>query len=911
MDSELPDGPRLHESSSFESLYSERSSGGAVAGLKRVNSESDIMSTNQNTTANWTCGLCQYENVSQKRVCVLCGTKRAQQSNTIAPTITKLLSATPLPPKLEQRSQQVSELSSRKGGLSLELEFDPPPNISRESGGGGGFWSLDQATNANTDQKEENPSSLVVVQDPSRSTSMHVEQPPSFKKTAANPITLELLDLSDPPVQEHSNLEQNTNTVPISNPPLSSSDREALFHPSSLLSLSTSDDVPDSKASFTSSSATLNVTNATHHAVSEKSSNQGYFHEEDEDYNSLDQSQEDISLDYLYAMGSMPRGTEASKKLESESDALHRKEDSSIFVPRGTSPTPAATARISDEQFSGIVGWEEGPPKTTCTPAASPIMASNDVFRDDFNDHDDDVEAAQFSKNATAFKGISNASSGPPVSRRNRVRCLLFCALVLMIVILSVSITATRNNDNDDGSATTDQDATGPLFDSPTAAPVLTDSPAVESSSPPSDGGGVKTESPVARPSPAAPTQSPVETPRPSSAPITVNSPTPLPTTLPPALPTNVPSSSPTGLPSMQPTDVLTSDFERVAELGFLVGDRFGTITALNDKGDLLLAASRGEEDPIRVFSIDNATGSWISLATVPWDSALFFNARNGLAIARSPENIPTIAIAVDLSFRVFEYFNDEWLPKGQDNMAWISPNSSIESAISFATVALSIDGSILAAGSLSESGESIVVRVFGFDSVTRRWEPRGSPIVRMAGAIPFLSSTLSLSGNGQVIAVSSWLLSNPAVTVQTYEWISSDWEAKGSELSYSTGPSALALSEDGQRLGVTTRFGISRIYEWKSNDDWSQMGFDIVGGSSIDMTRGGLRVLIGRPVFDEVWVVDFENGIWNAKPPLSGEASSQFGSSVSMSSDGNTLAVGSPLDDGSGVNAGRVHIFQ
>lgn len=93
----------------------------------------------------------------------------------------------------------------------------------------------------------------------------------------------------------------------------------------------------------------------------------------------------------------------------------------------------------------------------------------------------------------------------------------------------------------------------------------------------------------------------------------------------------------------------------------------------------------------------------------------------------------------------------------------------------------------------------------------------------------------------------------------------------------------------------------------------------------SISMSEDGKRVAIGAPQivassapevdpgYVEVYEYDDTNGSWvQIGNKIIGEAmGDQFGSVVSLSVDGNRLAVGAPENEGYGPGAGHVRIFE
>ena len=106
-----------------------------------------------------------------------------------------------------------------------------------------------------------------------------------------------------------------------------------------------------------------------------------------------------------------------------------------------------------------------------------------------------------------------------------------------------------------------------------------------------------------------------------------------------------------------------------------------------------------------------------------------------------------------------------------------------------------------------------------------------------------------------------------------------------------------------------------------------TQLGADIDGeaatdnsGSSVSMSSDGSRVAIGAWMNDgngtssgHVRVYEYASGAWTQLgADIDGEdAGDSSGSSVSMSSDGSRVAIGSQSNDGNGSNSGHVRIYE
>ena len=106
-----------------------------------------------------------------------------------------------------------------------------------------------------------------------------------------------------------------------------------------------------------------------------------------------------------------------------------------------------------------------------------------------------------------------------------------------------------------------------------------------------------------------------------------------------------------------------------------------------------------------------------------------------------------------------------------------------------------------------------------------------------------------------------------------------------------------------------------------------SQLGLDIEGeasfdqsGWSVSLSADGNRVAIGAPNNDgngddsgHVRVFEWINGVWiQVGTDIDGESpGDQSGSSVSLSSDGNRVAIGSPYNVVNGTNSGHVRVYE
>src|SRR5690554_836021 len=150
--------------------------------------------------------------------------------------------------------------------------------------------------------------------------------------------------------------------------------------------------------------------------------------------------------------------------------------------------------------------------------------------------------------------------------------------------------------------------------------------------------------------------------------------------------------------------------------------------------------------------------------------------------------------------------------------------------------------------------------------------------------------------------------------------------EQCGHSVSLSAGGSTVAI---GAPRGVVNggSFGVVRVYQNVSGF-WAQVGQDIDGGQpgalgfSLSLSADGETLAIGSPYQNGIngstasYVQVYQNvsGVWiqlgqDIPGNMIGE---RFGQSVSLSANGTTLAVGAPHYDGNaGSNSGEVRVYQ
>ena len=257
-------------------------------------------------------------------------------------------------------------------------------------------------------------------------------------------------------------------------------------------------------------------------------------------------------------------------------------------------------------------------------------------------------------------------------------------------------------------------------------------------------------------------------------------------------------------------------------------------------------------------------------------------------------------------SVRVYYWDGDAWQKQGS--------GISVE-GYTVNSLSLSADGRVVAIGSPFENNSGSV-RVYHWDGDF--WQQRGAGI----SGERYTGWSVSLSANGQVVAIGG-CSNNNVGCVRVYHWGRDAWEQRGADIfgENFTGIS-LSLSANGQVVAIggcsNDNRGYVGVYQW-DGDVWQQRGAHISGESASDFTcnsvslsASGQTVAIGSPGQNNYsgnvrfyrWVSDaWKRSMTNIK----GEAHDESGSSLSLSANGQVVAIGAP---GNNFYAGSVRVY-
>ena len=255
--------------------------------------------------------------------------------------------------------------------------------------------------------------------------------------------------------------------------------------------------------------------------------------------------------------------------------------------------------------------------------------------------------------------------------------------------------------------------------------------------------------------------------------------------------------------------------------------------------------------------------------------------------------------------------------------------------------VSISNDGSIVAVGAFFNDGNgsnSGHVRIY--EKTSDIWVQVGSDINGEA-ANDQLGGAVSLSGDGRVVAIGAKRNDgngDQSGHVRVYGNITGNWVQIGEDIDgegmTDLSGTSVSLSDDGSILAIGAELnddngedsGHVRVYENQAGN-WVQLGSDIDGeaagdksGFSVSLSSDGTIVAIGAysnqgngPGSGHVRVYQNQGGAWiQLGSDIDGEAPSDLsGTSVSLSNNGNIVAIGAKFNDGSGFESGHVRVFE
>ncbi|WP_136482742.1 T9SS type A sorting domain-containing protein [Cognatitamlana onchidii] len=379
---------------------------------------------------------------------------------------------------------------------------------------------------------------------------------------------------------------------------------------------------------------------------------------------------------------------------------------------------------------------------------------------------------------------------------------------------------------------------------------------------------------------------------------------------------------------------------------GESAGDGFGVSLSLSSNGDIVAVGAyfndgNGENSGhARIYK--NINDSWVQVGSdidgeavddlSGWTVCL--SSDGGIVAIGAPSNDGNGSNSGHV--RIYKNINDSWVQIGNDiDGEGVGDNSG-------RNVSLSSNGNIVAIGAYFNNGNGLDsghVRVY--KNVNDSWVQVGSDIDGEAEG-DFFGSSVSLSSDGGIVAIGAILNDGNGSNsghVRIYKNINDSWVQIGSDIDGEAAGDqsgeAVSLSADGSMVAIGAflndgngfNSGHVRIYK-NVSDVWTQVGSDIDGGEpiggssgqSVSLSADGNIVAIGARLNNgseeragHVRVLENVSGIWTQiGDDIDGEARlDESGYSIDLSPDGNVVAIGAVRNDGNGISSGHTRVFE
>jgi flagellin-like hook-associated protein FlgL len=195
--------------------------------------------------------------------------------------------------------------------------------------------------------------------------------------------------------------------------------------------------------------------------------------------------------------------------------------------------------------------------------------------------------------------------------------------------------------------------------------------------------------------------------------------------------------------------------------------------------------------------------------------------------------------------------------------------------------------------------------------------------------------TSIAMSEDGDTVSIADFGAESTAGQVRVYSWDGSAWVQKGADLvgeAPGDAVSSISMSSDGDTIvvgasyndGNGTDAGHARVYDWNGSA-WIQRSNDLDGesstdysGQSVSISADGNTLALSSPGNNSngndsgyVRIYTWSGTSWTAVGnPIIGESAEDKFNKVSISTDGKTVAVGATGNDGNGADSGHVRVY-
>jgi hypothetical protein len=388
---------------------------------------------------------------------------------------------------------------------------------------------------------------------------------------------------------------------------------------------------------------------------------------------------------------------------------------------------------------------------------------------------------------------------------------------------------------------------------------------------------------------------------------------------------------------------VITGEYEQLGSSinGDVSGAKFGASVAINPDGDIIAVGASGAEatsNYIRVYQYSG--GSWSQLG-----SDITGTSQLGFSVSISSDGT-VLAIGQP----GYESSKGRTLVYRYSSGSW-----SLEETVTGSTNGDKLGNSV----SLSDAGTILAIGIPGFTGTLRQGAVRVYEYSSNSWNLlkdvsdneikhenpkseDYFGDCVSVSGNGEVIGIAAPTRgSGDKGLVQMYQrsegnWVqmASDNSPNGNILGENDNDGdlglSISLSYDGMTVAIgaqnnSSEKGHVKVYKFENNSWRNQIGSDIDSninngkfGASVSLSSDGTMVSVGSAgssarVFKYGVEHSSDDNLWGQLgQDIDGEASGdRSGYSVSLSSDGTIVAIGAPNNYGNGTNSGHVKVYK
>lgn len=231
----------------------------------------------------------------------------------------------------------------------------------------------------------------------------------------------------------------------------------------------------------------------------------------------------------------------------------------------------------------------------------------------------------------------------------------------------------------------------------------------------------------------------------------------------------------------------------------FVSNDQLGWTVAINGDGTVVMAGVLGpERSQSPAYVYRNENGSWKQIGE---DIKSYFNNGDQSLAASMSADGSVVAFGFSGNVGVYKNENGEWKQVGE----LIKDGESNEYESS-RTISLSADGNVIAIGSPIADGEKGLVRVYQNNNGS--WEQLGSDITGVESKDKF-GFSVSLNADGRVIAVLAPEHDSGKGHTRIYKYHNIGWNQITSDIDGATDydgyHASISLSADGSRIAIAS----------------------------------------------------------------------------------------------------------